>query len=81
MFPDMFRQQVNREAASYREIYPIAARCGVFDTWYQQLQRGNYISVRNFEDYLRTVSYTHLLPPVPGRKRGMQGRGRAGLLL
>ena len=29
--------------------------CGVFDTWYQQLQRGNYISVRNFEDYLRIL--------------------------
>ena len=25
------------------------------DTWYQQLQRGNYISVRNFEDYLRIL--------------------------
>ena len=24
--------------------------CGVFDVWYQQLQQGNYVSVRNFED-------------------------------
>ena len=29
--------------------------CGVFDNWYQQLQRGNYISIRNFEDYLRIL--------------------------
>ena len=29
--------------------------CGVFDVWYQQLQQGNYVSVRNFEDYLRIL--------------------------
>ena len=29
--------------------------CGVFDAWYNQLQRGNYVSVRNFEDYLRIL--------------------------
>ena len=29
--------------------------CGVFDAWYDQLQRGNYVSVRNFEDYLRIL--------------------------
>ena len=29
--------------------------CGVFDAWYDQLQQGNYVSVRNFEDYLRIL--------------------------
>lgn len=29
--------------------------CGVFDVWYQQLQQGRYVSVRNFEDYLRIL--------------------------
>ena len=30
--------------------------CGVFDTWYQQLQRGNYILLR-FLRFLWTLSY------------------------
>ena len=29
--------------------------CGIFDVWYQQLQQGHYISIRNFEDYLRIL--------------------------
>ena len=39
--------------------------CGVFDAWYDQLQRGNYVSVRNFEDYLRILLGMRLHPALP----------------
>ena len=52
--------------------------CGVFDAWYDQLQRGNYVSVRNFEDYLRILLG---MPPTSCASSGSCGHTSPLLLL
>lgn len=44
--------------------------CSVFDLWYQELKNGTYISVRNFEDYLRILLN---LPPASCASSGSCG--------